>query len=101
MSNSNDNALEQLAEAGAYKFTCTFLMKCLSAVVAGTAEPGRSLSIEAISDQFKARRGEWLFGAPLDLSPEQQALFNAAMQKTLSDLQQELDERLNAPQPRG
>ena len=99
MSNSSITPLELLAEAGAYKFTGVFLMKCLSAVVGPMAEPARSLTIEAILEQFKARRGEWLFSAPIELTPDQQAVFNSTMQRTLASVQEELVQRLNLPLP--
>ena len=97
MPTSDTAASELIAELTAHKFTCLFLMKCLSATLADMKEPARSLAVEVIESQFQARRGEWLSVAPPDLDPRLQASGNRAMQGALRELAAELHQRLLFP----
>jgi hypothetical protein len=97
MPTSHTAATELVAELTAHKFTCLFLMKCLSASLAGMKEPARSLAIETIEGQFLARRGEWLFVASPDTDSSLQTAGNRAMQEALRALATELHERLQSP----
>ena len=101
MPTSDTAATELVAELTAHRFTCLFLMKCLSASLVGMNEPARSLAIETIETQFFARRGEWLFVASPDMPPILQIAGNRAMQEALGILATELHERLQTPAASG
>lgn len=97
MPTSDTAAAELVAELTANRYTCLFLMKCLSASLASMKEPARSLAIETIVNQFLARRGEWLFVASLGMDPSLQTVGNRAMQEALRELAKDLHERLLSP----
>lgn len=91
---SDTAAAKALAELTAHKFTCQYLMKCLSATIAGMAEPARSLAIESIEGQFQVRRGEWLAVVSPDTDPALQIAGNRAMSEALQQLATELHTQL-------
>lgn len=83
MSISDTAATELVAELTSHRFTSLFLMKCLSAFIAGMKEPVRSLAIVTIESQFLARSGEWLFVVSPGMNPSHQNAGNRVMQNAL------------------
>lgn len=96
----SDASVELVAELAAYRTAYLFLLKALDASLSGIKEPARSLVVEQLETQLTARRGELLYAAPQELSPDLQAISNATMQQTMKSLADEIVQRLNSSAPK-
>jgi hypothetical protein len=96
MSDSHRDIVILVAEATAYRAAYKLVLDALGIMIAVHAASQRSSLAEAVEKRLHEKKGEYLFTAPLELSPELQASANQAFQNLFSELSREIVRKVAA-----
>jgi len=93
MSDTDRNTVELVAEAAAYRAAYKLVLDAMAALIALHPTEDRASLTEAVRKRLHEKKGEYLFSAPLELTPELQADANTTFQTVFSELSAEIVNR--------
>ncbi len=96
MASNDQNTVELIAEATAYRAAYKLVLEALSGLISVHASEVRFSLSEAMAKRLHQKKGEYLFHAPMELSDELQSVGNRTFQKVFTELSGEIVESMKA-----